>query len=83
VFFSPAAEKQFAKLGRPAQVMIERYISKHLEGVEDPRRFGQPFLSVKGAWRYRIGDYRMVCAIREQAFIVLVLKVGHRRDIYT
>lgn len=83
VFFSRAAEKQFAKLGRPAQVLIERYIAKHLEGEDDPRRFGHPFLSVKGAWRYRIGDYRMVCAIRERELIVLVLKVGHRREIYT
>lgn len=82
VFFDPAAEKQFSKLGKPAQRGIERYIAKHLESDEDPRRFGKPFLSVKGAWRYRVGDYRLVCAILEQKLIVLVLKVGHRRDIY-
>lgn len=82
VAFDPAAEKQFSKLGRPAQREIERYIAKHLETEEDPRRFGKPYLSVKGAWRYRIGDYRLVCAIRELQVTVLVLKVGHRREVY-
>ncbi len=82
VFFDPAAEKQFSKLGKPAQRDIERYIAKHLESDEDPRRFGKPFLSIKGAWRYRVGDHRLVCAIQEQKLTVLVLKVGHRRDIY-
>ncbi|MCE0483814.1 MAG: type II toxin-antitoxin system RelE/ParE family toxin [Methylacidiphilales bacterium] len=82
VFFDPAAEKQFSKLGRPAQQDIEKYIAKHLESKEDPRRFGKPYLSIKSAWRYRIGDYRMVCLIQEQRLVVLVLKVGHRRSIY-
>jgi mRNA-degrading endonuclease RelE of RelBE toxin-antitoxin system len=42
VFFDPAAEKQFSKLGKSAQRDIEKYIAKHLESVEDPRRFGKP-----------------------------------------
>jgi mRNA interferase RelE/StbE len=53
-----------------------------LESAEDPRRYGKPFLSIKGARRYRVGDYRLVCAIRDQEVTVLVLKVGHRRDVY-
>jgi mRNA interferase RelE/StbE len=82
VAFDPAAEKQFSKLGKTAQRDIERYIARHLETAEDPRRFGKPFRSIKGAWRYRVGDYRLVCMIQEQKVIVLVLKVGHRRDVY-
>jgi mRNA interferase RelE/StbE len=82
VFFDPAAEKQFSKLGKSAQRDIEKYIAKHLESVDDPRRFGKPYLSIKGAWRYRVGDYRMVCLIQNEKLIVLVLKVGHRRDVY-
>jgi mRNA-degrading endonuclease RelE of RelBE toxin-antitoxin system len=42
VFFDPAAEKQFSKLGKTAQREIEKYIAKHLESEEDPRRFGKP-----------------------------------------
>ena len=82
VAFDPRAEKQFSKIGKTAQQEIERYIARNLETTEDPRRFGKPFLSVKGAWRYRVGDYRMVCAIQNQELTILVLKVGHRRDVY-
>jgi mRNA interferase RelE/StbE len=82
VFFDPAAEKQFCKLGRTAQREIEKYIAKNLESEEDPRRFGKPFLSVRNAWRYRVGDYRLVCQIQNDKLIVLVIKVGHRREVY-
>jgi mRNA-degrading endonuclease RelE of RelBE toxin-antitoxin system len=43
VFFDPAAEKQFSKLGTATQRDIEKYLAKHLESEEDPRRFGKPF----------------------------------------
>ena len=82
VFFDPAAEKQFSKLGKSAQRDIEKYITKHLESVEDPRRFGKPYLSIRGACRYRVGDYRLVCLIQNEKLIVLVLKVGHRQNVY-
>jgi mRNA interferase RelE/StbE len=82
VFFDPAAEKQFGKLGSSAQRDIERYIAKNLESAEDPRRFGKAYLSIKGAWRYRMGDYRLVCLIQNDKLIVLVVKVGHRRNVY-
>ena len=82
VAFDPAAARQFAKLGRTAQQDIERYIAKNLETGEDPRRFGKPYLSIKHAWRYRVGDFRMVCLIQNEIVTVLVLKVGHRRDVY-
>ena len=82
VAFDPAAEKQFSKLGNAAQREIERYIAKHLETDEDPRRFGKPYLSIKNAWWYRVGDYRLVAAIQNQQVTVLVLKVGHRRNVY-
>ncbi len=82
VAFNPSAEKQFSKLGKSAQREIEKYIASHLETDQDPRRFGKPFLSIKGAWRYRVGDYRLVCAIQNQQVTVLILMVGHRRDVY-
>ena len=69
-------------LQRRVQRDIEKYVAKHLESIEDPRRFGKPYLSIRGAWRYRVGDYRLVCLIQNEKLIVLVLKVGHRRDVY-
>ncbi len=82
VFFDPAAEKQFSKLGRTAQQEIEKYIAKNLESAEDPRRFGKPYLSIRGAWRYRVGDHCLVRTIQNEKLIVLVIKVGHRRKVY-
>jgi mRNA interferase RelE/StbE len=82
VSFDPAAEKQFSRLGNSALRDIEKYIAKHLESDEDPRRFGKPYLSIKNAWRYRVGDYRLVCLVQNAHFIVLVVKVGRRRDVY-
>jgi len=82
VAFDPAAERQFSKLGKSAQREIEKYIASHLETEQDPRRFGKPLLSIKNAWRYRVGDYRLVCAIQYQQVTVPILKVGYRRDVY-
>jgi mRNA interferase RelE/StbE len=82
VLFDPAAEKQFSRLATPAQRDIEKYIGENLESEEDLRRFGKPFLSIKNAWRDRIGDYRLVCQIQNAQLVVLIVNVGHRRDIY-
>jgi mRNA interferase RelE/StbE len=38
---------------------------------------------LNGLWRYRVGDYRIICEIQEQKLIVLALAIGHRREIYT
>jgi mRNA interferase RelE/StbE len=80
VAFNPSAEKQFSKLGKSAQREIEKYIASHLETDQDPRRFGKPFLSIKGAWRYRVGDYRLVAtfmrhgeSIRDRCLLVSVI----------
>jgi len=54
-----------------------------LRGTEDPRAFGKPLKAdLKGLWRYRVADYRLICSIQDQRLVVLVLKVGHRRDVY-
>lgn len=49
----------------------------------NPRIHGKGLVEKKsGQWRYRIGDYRVLCEINNQEIIVLVLEVGHRREIY-
>jgi len=83
VVFSPAAEKQFSKLDRRTQQEIERYATTRLATSEDPRRFGKPLSSnLAGWWRYRIGDYRLICEIQDEKLVVMLIKIGHRRDIY-
>lgn len=79
--FLPYAVKQLAKLDKTAQRRIVAYLENRV--AEDPRSHGKGLTGdLAGCWRYRIGDYRAVCDIQEERITVLVLKVGHRRDVY-
>ena len=81
--FDERALKELRKLGRQTQIEILDYLDTRIAGVEDPRRFGKPLRGeLAGLWRYRIRDCRIICHLRDQEFMVLVLRVGHRRDIY-
>jgi mRNA interferase RelE/StbE len=81
--FDERALKELRKLGRQTQIEILDYLDTRIAGVEDPRRFGKPLRGeLAGLWRYRVRDCRIVCHLRDQEFVVLVLRVGHRRDIY-
>lgn len=77
------AVKELRKLDKNAQLVILQYLKKHIESDKDPRRFGKPLLGdKKGFWRYRIGDYRLICSIKDNILNVLVVAVGHRKSIY-
>ena len=76
-------DKEFRKLDRYTQKMISAWIKKHIEGCDDPRSIGKPLSGDrKGTWRYRIGDYRIICIIQDDKMIVIALTVGHRREVY-
>jgi mRNA interferase RelE/StbE len=77
------AEKQIKKLDAPAQKSIVRFLRDRLKSVENPRQWGKPLRGdKKGLWRYRVGDYRLICDIQDERITVLVLEVAHRKDIY-
>ena len=81
--FDERALKELKKLGRPAQREILKYLDERIATEEDPRRFGKALRGeLAGLWRYRVGDYRMICSLKEGQMLVLVLRVGHRRDVY-
>lgn len=83
VKFNNIAEKQLKKLDRPVQHKIVTYLEDRLEGCKDPKHFGEPLKGNKaGLWRYRIGDYRIICEIYDDELIVLALAIGHRKEIY-
>ena len=83
VEFSKLALKQLKKLDKPTAALIVGWVRKNLEGVDDPRVHGKGLTSNKsGQWRYRVGDYRIIAEIIEAEIVVLVLEVGHRKDIY-
>ena len=75
--------KEFKKLDRYTQRMIKGWIEKNLVGEKDQRRHGKGLTAnSSGQWRYRIGDYRLLCHIDDGKLIILALSVGHRREIY-
>jgi len=84
VMVTPKFEKSFKKLDKYTQRMIKAWIDKNLDGCENPRAKGKGLTANRsGQWRYRIGDYRLLCHIEDEQLIILALAVGHRRDIYT
>ncbi len=80
VCFSERAIKDLNKLDRFTKKMIVGWIEKNLEGCENPRAKGKALVAdKKGQWRYRIGDYRLLCIIEDEKLVILALSVGHRR----
>lgn len=76
-------DREFKKLDRYTQKMIKAWIEKRLVNCSDPRIFGKGLTANRsGQWRYRIGDYRLICLIEDDKLIILALSVGHRSDIY-
>lgn len=80
---TPRFDKEFHKLDRYTQKMLKAWIEKNLIGCENPRISGKALTASRsGQWRYRIGDYRLICNIRDSELIILALSVGHRREVY-
>lgn len=81
--FDERALKELKKLGRSAQQEILGYLDTRIAADADPRRFGKGLKAdLAGLWRYRVGDYRVLCQIRDGELLVLVVAVGHRRNVY-
>ena len=77
-------DREFKKLDRYTQKMIKAWIDKNLIDCDDPRAHGKGRTANRsGQWRYRIGDYRMICQIEDSKLIILALTIGHRSNIYT
>lgn len=81
---SEACLKDFKKLDHTARKRILQYLNRRLAFAEKPQELGKPLRhELKGLWRFRIaGTYRALCEIQEDQVLILVLKVGHRRDVY-
>ena len=78
---SASAAKDLKKMGGN-RIKILKYLRK-IENMENPRELGKPLKGIlKDLWRYRVGEYRMICEIKDEQLIVLTLKIGHRKNIY-
>ena len=75
--------KDLTKLDKRVQRRILDYFQHRISGSDNPRRFGKSLKSsFSDLWRYRIGDYRAVCRIEDQALVVLVIRITHRSKVY-
>ena len=83
VEFTKEALHQLKKLDKYTAMMIVAWVRKNLEGCENPRQHGKGLTANRsGQWRYRIGDYRLIAEIQDSRIVILILNVGHRRDVY-
>lgn len=81
--FSKRADKQLSKMDAGVRRVIVSWLLKNIDGHDDPRAHGKGLTANRsGAWRYRIGDYRVLCEIRDEELVVLAIEVGHRRSVY-
>lgn len=83
VEYSKQAYKQLKKMDNYTKQMILNWISKNLVDCHDPFQHGKELKgNLKGQWRYRVGDYRILTEVIDDKLIILVLTIGHRRDVY-
>ena len=83
LIFSEKAKKQLKKLDKHISALILGWFEKNIQNCENPRIHGKGLVENKsGQWRYRIGDYRVICEIKESEILVLVLDIGYRKEIY-
>lgn len=76
-------DKDFKKLDRYTQRMIKSWIDKNLTETKNSHQHGKGLTTNRsGQWRYRIGDYRLICQINDNKLVILALSVGHRREVY-
>lgn len=83
VVLSKEAMKQLKKMDVHTASLLTGWMRKNLEGCEDPRLHGKALTANRvGQWRYRVGDYRILAELQDERVIILVISVGHRREIY-
>lgn len=83
VKYEKQAVKTLKKMDKFQSSMIISWIEKNLIGTEYPRQHGKGLTADKsGLWRYRVGDYRLVANIQDDIVTILIVNIGHRRDVY-
>ena len=82
--FDPRALDELKRLDKTVQVRIVKTIRERIAPLENPRILGQALRGEELGryWKYRIGDYRLICDIQDETVLILVLRVGHRKEVY-
>lgn len=81
--YTDTAKGQLRKLDKQTAKRIVDYMDQRVAGQENPRNAGKALTGpLGGLWRYRVGDYRVICDIQDGALRVLVIQIGNRREVY-
>ena len=84
VELSGGAERQLRKLDRSTAKRLATFLQRLVAETNDPRERGKALTGpLAGLWRYRVGDYRLICELVDERLVVLVVRLGHRCQIYT
>ena len=80
--YTETARNQLKKLDKAMQKRILDYMDE-VALLENPRSKGKALVeNMRGLWRYRVGNYRVICEIQDSRIIISLLKIGHRKNIY-
>ena len=82
--FSAEADRELGKLDKEQAKRILKFLQERVAKLDNPRSIGKALQGPRFGefWKYRAGDYRLICKIEDQLVVVLVLRIGHRREIY-
>ena len=81
--YTKSANRELSKLDRQIAKRIVDYMDKHIAPLDDPRSVGKILTGSLGEyWRYRVGDYRVICNIQDNEVLILVVRVGKRSEVY-
>jgi mRNA interferase RelE/StbE len=84
VELSESAARELGKLDASEAKRILKFLHQRVAKLDDPRSIGEALHGSRLGefWKYRVGGYRLICKIEDDRLIVLVLRVGHRKEIY-
>nr|VFJ59597.1 MAG: mRNA interferase RelE/StbE [Candidatus Kentron sp. DK] len=80
--YTDTALKQLRGMDRSAARRILDYMDQRIARGANPRIFGKALSGPTGLWRYRVGNYRVICRIREEKCLILAVRIGHRKEVY-
>jgi mRNA interferase RelE/StbE len=83
--YTETARKQLRKLDRPTARRIVDFMEERVSGQSDPRNTGKALTGpmLNAYWRYRVGDFRIICDLQDGALCILVIELGHRKTVYS
>ena len=78
-----STQKDAQQLDPQIRKRIKEFMEQRVAKLENPRRLGEPLKGqLADLWRYRVGSYRIICELRDQELVVIVIRIGHRKNVY-